>query len=83
MKAARRFVGALATTALLAGHAAAQSGESSAKRFLWLQCNQDVLTLDLDPRPLQQFVGSEFSVRVVKGKARVLIVVKDCPIRKG
>jgi hypothetical protein len=37
-----------------------------------------VLILDLDPVPLQQFVGSEFTVLVTDGKARVIIVVQDC-----
>jgi hypothetical protein len=40
--------------------------------------SEDVLSLNLDPAPLQQFVGPEFSVRVAEGKARVLIVVQDC-----
>ncbi len=79
MKATRGLVGALAAMVLCAPYMTAQSGESAAKSFLWMQCNQDVLSLDLDPVPLRQYVGSAFSVGVVKGKARVLIVVKACP----
>ena len=79
MKAPMGFVGGLGAAVWLAGQVTAQSGVSDAKSFGWRQCNEDVLSLNLDPAPLQQFVGSEFSVRVVEGKARVLIVVQDCP----
>ncbi len=79
MKAAIGCGGALVAVVLLAGHVAAQGVESSAKGFVVKQCNEDVLTLALDPKPLEQFVGSEFSLRLVKGKARVLVVVQDCP----
>jgi hypothetical protein len=79
MKSSRRWAAALVAAGLLAGPLDAQSGESTAKSFLWKRCNEDVLSLDLDPVPLQQFVGSQFSVRVREGKARVIIVVQDCP----
>jgi hypothetical protein len=72
------FLGGLAAAVLLAGQVTAQSGVSDAKTFGWRQCSEDVLSLNLDPAPLQQFVGPEFSVRVAEGKARVLIVVQDC-----
>lgn len=79
MKASTALVGVLVAEVLLAGRVAAQPGESNAKSFLWKQCSEDVLRVDLDPAPLQRYVGSEFSVRITEGKARVIIVVQDCP----
>jgi hypothetical protein len=78
MSASGRFAGAAVAVALMAGPLAGQSGESDAKGWLWRQCNEDVLSLDLDPVPLQEFVGSELTVLVADGKARVIIVVQDC-----
>lgn len=79
MNTSRGFAGAIVALVVLAGPVAAQSDESNAKGWLWRQCNEDVLSLDLDPVPLQEFVGSEFTVLVTDGKARVIIVVQDCP----
>jgi hypothetical protein len=78
MSASRRVVGGMVAMIVLAAPVAAQSGESNAKGWLWRQCNEDVLSLDLDPVPLQEFVGPEFTVLVTDGKARVIIVVQDC-----
>lgn len=78
MNASRGFAGAIVALVVLAGPVAAQSGESNAKGWLWRQCNEDVLSLDLDPVPLQEFVGPELTVLVTDGKARVIIVVQDC-----
>ena len=79
MKAPIGFVGGLAAALCLAGQLTAQPGVSDTKSFGWRPCNEDVLSLNLDPAALQQFVGSEFSVLVAEAKARVLIVVQDCP----
>lgn len=79
MKASKGIVGILVATLLLPGDVAAQSGRSAAKSFLWKECAEDVLKVYVDPTPLQQIVGPEFSVEVENGKALVLIVVQDCP----
>lgn len=79
MDASRILAVAVVAMGLLAGPLAAQSGESNAKTWLWKECNEDVLSLDLDPISLQQFVGSGFTVRVTDGKARVIVVIQDCP----
>ena len=42
------------------------------------QCNEDAIEVRLDPRALQDVVGSEFPLVLEEGKARVLIVVHDC-----
>ncbi len=42
------------------------------------QCNEYALELHLDPPPFQKIVGPGFSLALVEGKARVVIVVHDC-----
>ncbi len=42
------------------------------------QCNEYALELLLDPRPFQDFVGADFPLALVEGKARIVIVVHDC-----
>ncbi len=46
--------------------------------FSWRQCNENAVELRLDPRPFQDLVGPGFSLALVEGKARVLIIVHDC-----
>ncbi len=48
------------------------------RHFLTKQCNEDVIQMHLDPRPFQDWVGSDFSVVLEDGKARVQILVQDC-----
>lgn len=77
LKASRAFLGALAALLVLAGQAAAQSG--GARGFVWKQCDEDVLHLQLDPAPFEERVGPEFSLRLSEeGRASVIIVVQDC-----
>jgi hypothetical protein len=47
-------------------------------KFLSKQCNEEAIEFHLDPRPFQDFVGSEFSLKLVEGKACVLIIIQDC-----
>jgi hypothetical protein len=47
-------------------------------KFLSKQCNEDAITIHLDPGPFQDFIGPEFPLAFEEGKARVLIVVQDC-----
>lgn len=42
------------------------------------QCDEYAMELRLDPRPFQDFVGPDFSLALMEGKARVVIVVHDC-----
>jgi hypothetical protein len=79
MRPLTTLIGITVAETLLVGPVAAQPGESSGKSFLWKQCDEDVLQLDLNPVPFQEHVGSDFSVRLSSGKARVIIVVQDCP----
>jgi hypothetical protein len=67
---------ALALTVLLATQVDAQSKRPL--HFLTKQCNEDVIQVHLDPRPFQDLVGSDFSVVLEEGKARVQILVQDC-----
>jgi len=76
MAASRILVVALAVTALLATHSDAQSQRPL--HFLSKQCNEDAVQVLVDPRPFQDFVGSEFPLKLEEGKARVVIVVHDC-----
>jgi hypothetical protein len=66
----------LAVTVLLAREVRAQSERPL--HFLSKQCNEDAIELRLDPGPFQDFVGSEFSLVLEEGKARVVIVVQNC-----
>ena len=68
---------ALAATVLLATQLEAQSERPL--KFLSKTCNEDAIELHLDPAPFQDFVGPEFSLALVEGKARLVIVVQDCP----
>jgi hypothetical protein len=76
MATSRNSIIALAVTVLLATQADAQSQRQL--HFLSKQCNEDAIHMHLDPRPFQDFVGSEFSLVLEEGKAHVLIVVQDC-----
>jgi hypothetical protein len=77
MSTSSRLVAALAVTVLLGTQARAQS--ERALKFLAKQCNEDAIEMRLDPRPFQGVVGSEFSLALEEGKARVVIIVQDCP----
>lgn len=58
-----------------------QSVEAQSHRPLMYalrQCNEYALELQLDPRPFEEIMGQEFSLSLVGGKARVVIVVHDC-----
>lgn len=46
--------------------------------FLSKQCNEDAIELHLDPHPFQDFIGSQFSLVLEQGKARVFLIVHDC-----
>ncbi len=76
MTTSSNLVAALLVTVLLGTQTQAQSERPL--KFLSKQCNEDAIELHLDPRPFQDFVGSEFSLVLEEGKARVLIVVQDC-----
>jgi hypothetical protein len=76
MEASRSLVGALAAMVLLATQADTQSRRPL--HFLSKQCNEDAIQVLVDPRPFQDFVGSEFPLKLEEGKARVVIVVHDC-----
>lgn len=55
-------------------HAQAQPTLMYASR----QCNEHALELHIDPRPFQKIVAPEFSLALVDGKARVVLVAHDC-----
>jgi hypothetical protein len=78
MVASRILVVALALRALLPTQAQAQAQSQRALHFMSKQCNEDAIQVLVDPRPFQDFVGSEFPLKLEDGKARVLIVVHDC-----
>jgi hypothetical protein len=77
MAASRSLVGVLAATAVLATPADGQFQHPL--HFLSKQCNEDAVQVLVDPRPLQDFLGAEFPLELEEGKARVIIVVHDCP----
>lgn len=76
MNAQTRLMMALPAMVLLGQPVEAQSQQSS--MFTSKQCNEYALELRLDPRPFQDFVGPRFSLALVEGKARVVIIVHDC-----
>ena len=55
-------------------HAQAQRTLMYASR----QCNEHALELHVDPRRFQKIVEPEFSLALVDGKARVVLVAHDC-----
>ena len=77
MNTSGNLIVALAATVLLAAQLEAQSERPL--KFLSKTCNEDAIELHLDPGPFQDLVQSEFSLALVEGKARVVIVVQDCP----
>jgi hypothetical protein len=65
------------TALVLLGHL----DHAQARRILMYasrQCNEHALELHLDPRPFQKIVEPGFSLALVDGKARVVIVAHDC-----
>jgi hypothetical protein len=47
--------------------------------LLWRQCTEDVLALSLDPAAIAGVVGSDVTLNLTDGQARVSIFVQDCP----
>lgn len=76
MKAPTRLMMALTAMVLLGQHVEAQSQRPL--MYASRQCNEYAMELRLDPRPFQDFVGPGFSLALVEGKARVVIIVHDC-----
>jgi len=76
MNALTKLLMALAPIVLLGQPVQAQAQRSL--MFVSRQCNENALDLRLDPGPFQEFVGPGFSLTLVEGKARVVIVVHDC-----
>lgn len=66
----------LVVAVLSGAPALAQAGRPL--HFLSKQCEEDALVLRMEPGPLQERVGSGFSLALANGKARVLVVVQDC-----
>ena len=64
------------TFGLVSAQSAARSEDR--RNFLFKQCNEDVLALRVDPAPIQEFVGPEFTLALEDGKAKVAIIVQDC-----
>jgi hypothetical protein len=56
----------------------AQNDQDNAKSFFWRQCTENVIMLYLEPKPLEELVGSDFAVKLYDGKAWVMIVMQDC-----
>ncbi len=76
MRTPEFLAGALAVSAFAAAGAEAQSDR--ALHFLAKQCNEDAVSVHLDPRPIQDVLGPRFSLKLEDGKARVTIVAHDC-----
>jgi hypothetical protein len=70
------FIISFMITIFLGEQAAAQSVHPL--KFLSKQCNEYAIEMRLEPRPFQDYVGSDFSLALEKGKAIVLIIVQDC-----
>lgn len=76
MNTSRCFLSTIVATALITARAPAQSED--ARNFLFKQCNEQLVALRVDPAPIQEFVGPEFTLALEDGKATVAIVVQDC-----
>ncbi len=66
----------LVSSLLTTGSVWAQA--ESPKNYLFKECDEDALLLQLDPGPFEEFVGPEFSLALEEGRARILIIVQDC-----
>jgi hypothetical protein len=60
------------------GQVNAQNDQLTAKSFFWRQCTENVIMLHLDPGPFAKLVGKDFTVRLIDGRAWVMLVVQDC-----
>ena len=76
LNTSRSLIAAFAVTVFPGKQVEAQSEHPL--KFLSKQCNEYAIEMHLDPRPFQDFVGTEFSLALEEGKARVVIVVQDC-----
>jgi hypothetical protein len=76
MKIANRLVMGLTAIVLIGQPDHAQSQRTL--MYALRQCNEYALELHLDPGPFQKIVGPGFSLALVDGKARVVIVAHDC-----
>lgn len=79
MATMRRSFVALTAIILLTGAATAQTSGNKAKSLLWKQCNEEVITLYIDPKPVQELVPPGRTVLLFEGRAWVLVIAQDCP----
>jgi hypothetical protein len=56
----------------------AQNDQPTCRSFFWRQCTENVIMLYLDPKPLEEAVGKDFTVKLYDGKAWVMVVIQDC-----
>lgn len=56
----------------------AQNDQATAKTFFWRQCTENVIMLYVEPKPFEELVGKDFSVKLNDGKAWVMIVLQNC-----
>lgn len=76
MRSATPFVLGVMGLMLVPSRAGAQAEHRVS--FEIKQCNEDVIGLRVDPDPIQDMVGPEFSLSLDEGMARVAIMVQDC-----
>lgn len=79
MTTLKSSVGILIATILLTGNVMAQTRENNAKSFLWKQCNEDAIFVHVDPVSLQNLVPSGYTMLLIEGQARVLLLAQNCP----
>jgi hypothetical protein len=78
MKKFKWYILLLCVTICFTGQANAQNDQPTARSFFWRQCTENVIMLYLDPKPFEDFVGKDFTVKLYDGKAWIMIVIQDC-----
>jgi hypothetical protein len=78
MKKIMRYALLLIVMIWSASQVNAQNDQPASKCFFWRQCTENVIMLYLDPKPFEDFVGKDFTVKLYDGKAWVMVVIQDC-----
>jgi len=68
----------LIATTYFSEQAKARNDQTTEKIFLRRQCAENVIMLYVEPKPFEEFIGKDFSIKLYNKKAWVMIVLQDC-----
>jgi hypothetical protein len=78
MRKIKRIIFFLILTLSGIGKIHAQNDQVTAKSFFWRQCTENVIMLYLEPKTVEEFIGTDFHIKLYDGKAWVMLVMQDC-----